>query len=67
MTTRPFPNVVSLSGAARGAYHPITGGRSVYLGCFDDPAAAYRAVLEARAEHFERKAADLRARAEELS
>lgn len=66
MTARPFPNVHGV-GRRWAACHPITGGRSVYLGVFDDPVAAYRAVLEARAAHFERKAAGLRAQAEALS
>ena len=65
---RPYPNVVATeSGKRFKAYHPISGGESVFLGSFRTPEPARAAVLLAQAEHLEAKAAGYRAEAARLT
>ncbi len=66
-TTRPYPNVVP-TRAKRGGWEARVprNGNSTYLGTFDTPEEARRAVLVAQAEHLEAKAAKYRAEAAEL-
>lgn len=64
MTTRPYPNVRrSTSKAERWEATRPSNGKQTYLGTFDTPEAAHRAVLIAQAEGLEAKAAAYRAQA----
>ena len=67
MTTRPYPNVRASKWKADRweALHPSNGSPK-YLGTFDTPEEARRAVLIAQAEHLEAKAAGYRAQAAAL-
>ena len=68
MTTRPYPNVrPSKFKAGRWEACRPSNGTYTYLGTFDSPEAARRAVLIAQAEHLEAKAAAYRAEADMVS
>lgn len=66
--TRPYPNVrrARSKNGKWEALHPLNG-TSRYIGTFDTPEDAYRAVLLAQADHLEAKARGYRERAHHLT
>jgi hypothetical protein len=68
MTAHPYPGVTrAKNGHTWEAHRGLRDGRKHYLGStFPTPEAARAASLEERANHHERRAAQLRAEAEHL-
>jgi hypothetical protein len=68
MTAHPYPGVTrAKNGHTWEAHRALHGGRKDHLGStFPTPESARAAILEARADHHERRAAQLRAEAEHL-